>query len=85
LRLDLEAGVVLGDSKSSFQAWVTRVALIGCSLAIAEMKCLLREVYSRFRTRVAADMRVNMELSDQVISSRPLDQTCKLVFERRPS
>jgi hypothetical protein len=51
------------------------------SLAIAEMKCLMVEVYSRFRTRVADDMKGNMELSDQIISSRPLDQTCKLVFQ----
>ena len=51
------------------------------SLATAEMKCLLREVYSRFRTRLAADMKGRMDLSDQIISSRPLDQTCKLVFE----
>jgi hypothetical protein len=58
------------------------VVLIGNSLAIAEMKCLLREVYSRFQTRVAADMKGRMDLSDQIISSRPLDQTCKLIFEK---
>ena len=52
------------------------------SLAITEMKCLLKGVYSRFRTRVSDDMRASMELSDQIISSRPLDQTCRLVFER---
>ena len=57
--------------------------LMGDSLAIAEMKCLLKEVYSRFRTSVAEDMTGNMDLSDQIISSRPLDQTCRLVFERR--
>jgi len=51
------------------------------SLAIAEMKCLMGEVYSRFRTRVADDMNGSMELSDQIISSRPLGQTCKLVFQ----
>ncbi|KAE9370408.1 putative cytochrome P450 [Stipitochalara longipes BDJ] len=56
----------------------------GCTgrhLAMAEMKCLLREVYSKFRTRVAPDMNGRMTLSDQIISSRPLDQTCKLMFE----
>ncbi|KUJ21876.1 cytochrome P450 monooxygenase [Mollisia scopiformis] len=56
----------------------------GCTgrhLAIAEMKCLLREVYIRYKTRVAPEMRGRMNLSDQVISSRPLDQTCKLIFE----
>jgi hypothetical protein len=45
------------------------------------MKCLLKEVYSRFKTRVASDMQGRMILSDQIISSRPLDQTCRLVFE----
>ncbi|KAL2075839.1 hypothetical protein VTL71DRAFT_782 [Oculimacula yallundae] len=54
---------------------------IGRHLAMAEMKCLLREVYSRFRTRVAPDMQGSMDMSDQIISSRPLDQTCKLIFE----
>jgi hypothetical protein len=53
------------------------------SLAMAEMRCLLKGVYSRFRTRVAPDMKGRMTLSDQIISSRPLDQTCKLVFEPR--
>jgi hypothetical protein len=52
------------------------------SLAIAEMKCLLKEVYSKFTTRIADDMKGSMGLSDQIISSRPLDQTCKLVFKR---
>jgi hypothetical protein len=52
-------------------------------LAMAEMKSLLREVYSRFRTRIASDMKGRMTLSDQIISSRPLDQTCKLIFEPR--
>ena len=52
------------------------------SLAIAEMKYLLKEVYSRFRTRIASEMKGSMEMSDQIISSRPLGQTCMLVFER---
>lgn len=50
---------------------------------MAEMRCLMKEVYSRFRTRVAPDMKGDMALSDQIISSRPIDQTCKLVFELR--
>lgn len=61
---------------------VGRMMLTIESLAIVEMKCLLKEVYSRFRTRIADEMKGSMELSDQIISSRPLDQTCKLVFER---
>ncbi len=51
------------------------------SLAMAEMKCLVTGVYCSFRTRVAHDMIWSMQLSDQIISSRPLDQTCLLVFD----
>lgn len=66
---------------SSIQVFPRHIANKAFSLAIAEMKCLLREVYSRFQTRIALDMKASMGMSDQVISSRPLDQTCKLVFE----
>ncbi|KAJ5758159.1 uncharacterized protein N7511_006853 [Penicillium nucicola] len=52
----------------------------GKNLALVEMKMLLREVYSRFRTTVAADMTASMKLDDQIISSRPKGQSCKLVF-----
>ncbi|KAH8668137.1 cytochrome P450 monooxygenase [Tricladium varicosporioides] len=58
----------------------------GCTgrhLAIAEIKILLREVYSRFRTRISPDMMGSMEMSDQIISSRPRDQTSKLMFDLR--
>ena len=52
------------------------------SLALAEMKTLLREVYSRFKTtpdkRTTAE---DMEVSDQLISSRPAGQRCLLKFE----
>ena len=44
------------------------------------MKILLSEVYSRFRTEIAVDMLGSMEIDDQIISSRPKDQTCKLSF-----
>ena len=50
------------------------------SLALVEMKILLREVYSRFQTTVAPDMKGSMKLYDQIISARPKGQTCKLVF-----
>lgn len=50
------------------------------SLALVEMKILLREVYSRFQTTVASDMEGSMKLDDQIISARPKSQTCKLVF-----
>ena len=52
------------------------------SLAMAEMKILLREVYSQCSTRVSDRMYGSMELDDQIISSRPKDQTCLLVFEK---
>ena len=50
---------------------------------MVEMKSLLRAVYLQFQTRVASDMKGKMVLSDQIISSRPLDQTCKLVLQPR--
>lgn len=50
------------------------------SLALVEMRILLREVYSRFQTTVAPDMNGSMKLDDQIISARPKGQTCKLVF-----
>ncbi|KAL4748815.1 hypothetical protein BDW72DRAFT_195456 [Aspergillus terricola var. indicus] len=52
----------------------------GRNLAMVEIKILLREVYSRFRTTVAEDMHGCMDIDDQIISSRPLGQTCKLRF-----
>jgi len=48
---------------------------------MAEMKTLMRMVYSRFQTRIAGDMKGRMDIDDQIISSRPLDQTCKLIFQ----
>jgi cytochrome P450 len=54
---------------------------IGRNLALVEMKTLLKEVYSRYSTRVAEEMRGDMTIDDQIIASRPKDQTCLLVFE----
>lgn len=54
---------------------------IGRNLAMMEMKTLLKEVYARFVTTVAKDMRGNMCIDDQIIASRPKDQTCLLVFD----
>jgi len=51
------------------------------SLAMAEMKLLLREVYSKCRTTISKDMSGDMTLADQIISSRPKGQTCLLAFE----
>ncbi|KAJ6082696.1 hypothetical protein N7499_007570 [Penicillium canescens] len=52
----------------------------GKNLALVEMKILLREVYSRYRTTIAGDMTASMKLDDQIISSRPKGQSCRLVF-----
>ncbi|KAI0363959.1 cytochrome P450 [Pilatotrama ljubarskyi] len=55
---------------------------IGKNLALLEMKMLLRDVYAAYRTRVDPEMRASMELDDQIITTRPRDQTCLLVFEK---
>ena len=57
---------------------------IGRNLAMMEMKTLLREVYTRFSTTVAAEMMGDMSIDDQIIASRPKDQTCLLSFEPLP-
>ncbi|KAI5244665.1 putative cytochrome P450 [Aureobasidium subglaciale] len=54
---------------------------IGKHLALAEMKILLREVYGGYRTILSED-KANMRWDDQVISSRPKGQKCRLVFEK---
>ncbi|EXJ93260.1 hypothetical protein A1O1_01651 [Capronia coronata CBS 617.96] len=53
---------------------------IGRSLAITEMKTLLRELYLRYTTVVSPDMKGDMSIDDQIIASRPKDQTCLLEF-----
>ncbi|KAI1613822.1 benzoate 4-monooxygenase cytochrome p450 [Exophiala viscosa] len=55
---------------------------IGKFLALSEMRILLHSVYSRYRTRPAADMHASMEMSDQLLTSRPKDLLCKLTFDR---
>lgn len=50
------------------------------SLALVEIKILLRDIYGRFSTTVAEEMDGDMSMDDQTIASRPKDQTCKLVF-----
>ena len=50
---------------------------------MVEMKVLLRELYSRFRSSVAPEMTASMDLDDQIISARPKDQMCKLTFAVR--
>ncbi|KAL1839081.1 hypothetical protein VTJ49DRAFT_1882 [Mycothermus thermophilus] len=54
---------------------------VGKHLALAEMKLLLQAVYSRFTTLPDATMtEADMEMSDQLISSRPAGQRCLLRF-----
>jgi hypothetical protein len=51
------------------------------SLALAEMKMLLQAVYSQFTTLPDAAMAPeDMEMTDQLISSRPQAQKCLLRF-----
>ena len=53
------------------------------SLALVEMKILMREIYGRFTTTIAKEMDGDMSIDDQIIASRPKSQTCRLVFEDR--
>ncbi|KAL2271595.1 hypothetical protein VTJ83DRAFT_966 [Remersonia thermophila] len=54
---------------------------VGKHLALAEMKLLLQAVYSMFTTLPEATMtEADMEMSDQLISSRPAGQRCLLRF-----
>ncbi|KAI0417674.1 cytochrome P450 3A13 [Xylaria grammica] len=55
---------------------------IGKHLALAEMKVLLRDVYSRFTTFPDEGMAdEDMEMSDQLISSQPRGKKCVLRLE----
>ena len=57
--------------------------VVGCdSLALLEMKLLLKEVYSTYRTHIAPNMTASMEMDDQTISARPKGQCCLLVFKK---
>ncbi|KAF5715962.1 cytochrome P450 monooxygenase 4ac1 [Fusarium mundagurra] len=53
-------------------------ACIGRHLAIVEMKTLLRDIYSRYRTAPADGMTSDMTMDDQIFTSRPKDQKCIL-------
>ncbi|AEO57777.1 hypothetical protein MYCTH_2304390 [Thermothelomyces thermophilus ATCC 42464] len=54
---------------------------VGKHLALAEMKMLLRAVYSTFTTLPDPSMTAEeMDMSDQLISSRPAGQRCLLRF-----
>ncbi|CAK7204364.1 hypothetical protein SEUCBS139899_007120 [Sporothrix eucalyptigena] len=70
------------DRKRSFFAFASGGrGCIGKHLALVEMKILMRDVYSRFATAPDITMtQESMEMSDQLISSRPLGQRCLLQF-----
>ncbi|KAJ4309450.1 hypothetical protein N0V84_011499 [Fusarium piperis] len=54
---------------------------IGKHLAMAEMKTLLRDVYSQYETEPHESMSIeSMAMDDQLISSRPLGKRCLLKF-----
>ncbi|KAI0166095.1 cytochrome P450 [Xylariaceae sp. FL1272] len=58
---------------------------IGKHLALAEMKILLRDVYTRFMTHPDSSMTDDdMEMSDQLISSQPKGKKCILKLEPVP-
>lgn len=55
--------------------------LTACSLALAEMKTLLRDVYSAYSTSPHVSMtEEDMTMSDQLISSQPKGRRCLLHF-----
>ncbi|KIH94129.1 serine/threonineeeee-protein kinase [Sporothrix brasiliensis 5110] len=70
------------DRKRSFFAFASGGrGCIGKHLALVEMKILMRGIYSRFATAPETSMTPEaMEMSDQLISSRPLAQRCLLQF-----
>ena len=49
---------------------------------MAEMKLLLRETYSQYRTTISSQMNSDMTMEDQIIATRPKGQSCKIVFEK---
>ncbi|KAG5928127.1 hypothetical protein E4U42_001237 [Claviceps africana] len=58
---------------------------IGRHLAIAEMKMLLRDVYSRYYTTPDASMTAeSMAMSDQLLSTRPIGKKCLVRFSPLP-
>lgn len=55
-----------------------------CSLALLEMKTLLRQVYVRFKTTLPPEMELDMEVDDQVVASRPKKFKALLRFQEIP-
>ncbi|KAL6252557.1 hypothetical protein RBB50_000276 [Rhinocladiella similis] len=80
--LDEDAQAVAERNRWFFAFGVGGRGCLGRHLAIAEMKILLREVYSQYRTTVSPQMNSDMDMEDQIIASRPKGQCCKVVFEK---
>ncbi|KIW53987.1 hypothetical protein PV05_06386 [Exophiala xenobiotica] len=80
--LDRDAQALAERNRWFFAFGVGGRGCLGRHLAIAEMKILLREVYSQCRTTISSQMDSDMEMEDQIIASRPKGQCCKLVFEK---
>lgn len=53
---------------------------IGKHLALLEMKMLLKETYSCYRTSVSPEMTASMDVDDQFVTSRPIGRKCLLSF-----
>lgn len=85
-RFDPERWLVAGDGEAErrrlfFAFSAGGRGCVGRHLALAEMKVLLRDVYSRFATAPGEGMAEgDMEMDDQLISSRPAGQRCLLRF-----
>ncbi|KAF4441497.1 putative benzoate 4-monooxygenase cytochrome P450 [Fusarium austroafricanum] len=73
-----------GDADRRRHQWAFSSGGRGCigkHLAMAEMKTLLRDVYSRYETEPDVSMKSeSMAMDDQLISSRPLGKRCLLKF-----
>ncbi|KAF5966845.1 putative benzoate 4-monooxygenase cytochrome P450 [Fusarium bulbicola] len=73
-----------GDADRRRHQWAFSSGGRGCigkHLAMAEMKTLLRDVYSRYETEPDDSMMSeSMAMDDQLISSRPLGKRCLLKF-----
>ncbi|KAI6751203.1 hypothetical protein HG530_014117 [Fusarium avenaceum] len=73
-----------GDADRRRHQWAFSSGGRGCigkHLAMAEMKTLLRDVYSRYETEPDISMKIeSMKMDDQLISSRPLGKQCILKF-----
>ncbi|KAF7957525.1 hypothetical protein EAE96_003102 [Botrytis aclada] len=58
-------------------------ACTGRDLALAEMRHLIQRIYTQYRTKIKEGYEADMEMEDQIVSSRPRGQECMLMFERR--